>query len=84
MAYTRDRREAGGTWAEISEELGVSAGLLQRWQSGVGSGFARVEVVEEAAARSTEDQGLRLVTPQGHEVIGLDVEQTAELLRLLS
>ena len=84
VAYCRDRRVAGASWAAVSEELEVSASLLQKWCSATGGSFARVEVVEDAASGSRGDQPIRLITAQGHEVSGLSVEQTAELLRLLS
>lgn len=84
VAYCRDRRSDGASWAAVSEELEVSASLLQKWCSAAGRGFARVEVVEEARCESPSEQPIRLITAQGHEVSGLSVEQTAELLRLLS
>ena len=47
-------------------------------------GFARIEVVEESRSVSPCDPPIRLMTAEGHEVSGLSVAQTAELLRLLS
>lgn len=84
VAYCRDRRAEGAPWAAVSEELEVSSSLLQKWCSAAGSGFARVELVEEVRPAADGDQSIRLVTAQGHEVSGLNVKQTAELLRLLS
>jgi hypothetical protein len=60
--------------------LGVRATLLQKWCRGAAPpAFVRVEVEEAAPASG----GLRLVSPAGYVVEGLDVVSAAELLRRL-
>ena len=75
-------RVGGRSWQWIAEELGVNATLLQRWARDRGSSFVRVETTEEASVVSTSGT-LRLRTPEGYAVEGLDVASVADLLHQL-
>jgi hypothetical protein len=87
VAHSRDRRRAGRPWSEIAEELGVSTVTLGRWlgavepaaEPGPVPAFHAVEVVEAdpKAAPAT----LRVVTPGGLQIEGLDFAQVLELAR---
>lgn len=82
VALAGAARRRGRGWDEIAAELGVSATLLQKWCRGASPpAFVRVEVAEAAAA--TASGGLRLLSPAGYVVEGLDVVSAAELLRRL-
>jgi len=71
----------GWTAKRASEALGLGPATLGRWLSSDGStasspvGFRRVEI--DAVARCSE---LRLVSPAGYRVEGLDLEQVKQLL----
>lgn len=68
------------TQRQISEELGVSLGTIQRWQRPLTEealALIPVEVLEPPR------EGLRMVTRHGHVIEGLSVSTVAELVRLL-
>jgi transposase-like protein len=75
LAYCAERRAVGARQSEIARELGVHAWLVSRWRRGQGK-FRSVEVSVVASAPV-----LRLVTPRGWVLEGLDVVSAAELLR---
>ncbi|MEL6189459.1 MAG: helix-turn-helix domain-containing protein [Myxococcota bacterium] len=68
------------TQREIAEAFGLSLGTVQRWLRGavpVPASMVPVEIVESAPS------ALRLVTPRGFVVEGLNPATAAELLRYL-
>lgn len=78
------RLEGSGRKA-VARELGIGAATLERWAREVeeargGAPFRRVEVRSE---RQEARAGLRLVTPRGFAVDGLDLESVAALLGAL-
>jgi AraC-like DNA-binding protein len=81
IAWAQSARRAGQKWEEIARELGVSATLLQRWCRESTPSFVRVEV-EEVLTPAASGR-LRLVTPAGEVIEGLDVAAAAELVRRL-
>lgn len=82
VALARAARRSDRSWEEIAAELGVTATLLQKWCRGaVSPAFVRVEIEESASGVASG--GLRLVSPAGYVVEGLDVASAAELLRRL-
>jgi transposase-like protein len=83
LEVVRARREEGASWAQLSEQLGVSLESLRRWCVGAPPKAAprmrRVRVVAEPKAPST----VSVVSPSGHRVEGLTLEQVIALLRAL-
>lgn len=81
--HCQDRRRAGRPWSEISEDLGVSAVTLGRWLEAVepaqGATFHPVEVVEPTV--TVAPGSLRVLTPGGLQIEGLDFAQVLELAR---
>jgi hypothetical protein len=85
-------RRDGQPWKSIASELDVNATLLQKWcEQGSGAPFVLVELEEEetaatrCAAVGDQQTGgvLRLCTPSGYVIEGLDVAAAAKLLRQL-
>ena len=87
VAHCRARREDGGSYAEIAEELGISALTLSRWlESGKpsASAFRPVEVVAEPGSLTSIEAGsLRVILPTGLRIEGLVWPQVLELARVL-
>lgn len=81
VSITRAARRQGSSWKEILEGLGVGAALLQKWCRETPSSFVRVEMSE--ATPKVVREGLRLQTPEGFAIEGLDVAGAIELLRQL-
>lgn len=81
VALATRARHAGRSWAWIGRELGVRETLLQKWCVGSGSSFVRVEIDRDAD--SVTGGGLRVRTPEGFAIEGLDVAGAVELLRRL-
>ena len=90
VAFSRQQQEKDWSLALIAEELGVSALTLSRWRAERPSkpgGFREISVVE--AVDSTEEpprasHGLRVVTPSGLQIEGLEWRQVLELARAYS
>ncbi|NJL30097.1 MAG: hypothetical protein HC897_20480 [Thermoanaerobaculia bacterium] len=86
--HCREQRCAGRAWSEIAEELGVSAITLGRWLAAAESmtasappaSFHPVEVVE--AEPKAAAVPLRVVTPGGLQIEGLDFGQVLVLARV--
>lgn len=84
VAHVRERRQSGDSWAELSEELGVSALTLGRWlEAEALPRFYAVEVVGEAVEPSASaTSALAVLTPGGLRIEGLGWPQVLELTRM--
>lgn len=82
VRVAQDRMAAGSTMSGVARELGVRPPTLKSWldSEGAPAEMVAVEVVQEAPAKVPE---LRVVSPQGYEVVGLSLAQVAGLLRAL-
>ncbi len=83
--YAGCRRREGAAWAVIARETGLEVRKLQRWNARARPAASvpvlrPVEVVQEPAS----SQALALIAPSGVRVEGLEVQEAAELLRLLA
>lgn len=92
VALAAAMRREGQPWQSIASELEVNATLLQKWcEQGTGAPFVLVELEEQGkTTKSGAGVGdrqvggaLRLCTPSGYVIEGLDVVAAAELLRRL-
>ena len=90
VSYAKVCRERGEPFFDIAVRLGLVESTLTRWfRTGKAKeqpGFRSVSIVrrdeEETAAQAFPSQ-LRLLTPQGYRVEGLDAQTLAYLLRVL-
>ena len=90
VSYAKVCRERGEPYFDIAVRLGLVESTLTRWfrteKAQVQPGFRSVSIVrrdgEEAIAEPFASQ-LRLLTPQGYRVEGLDAQTLAYLLRVL-
>jgi hypothetical protein len=80
----RTHRAQGTSWEQLSEQLGVSLETLRRWYVDhppkTARRMRRVHVVGERERAC----GLSVVSPSGHRVEGLTLDQTIALLRALA
>ena len=87
--YAAGRRRDGAAWAVIARETGLDARKLQRWRSRA-QRSAPVPVLRPVEAVPTPDvvpevlPDLALVAPTGLRIEGLQLEQAAQLFRLLA
>jgi predicted transcriptional regulator len=74
------RRSAGATVAEVSAELGLSAGTVLKWsaQQKRRRALVPVQVVPDVAERP-----ISIVAPSGFRLEGLTITEAAALLRAL-
>jgi len=80
------RRSTGRSLWSTAEAVGLGVQTVQRWVETVGppSVFRAVEVTPEATVPVVADDGLVLVTSQGHRVEGLTADQVVSVLRGLA
>lgn len=92
VVYARGRLDEGATVADVAGELGMVESTLYRWlrvkRPDPVPGFRSVAIVPScgsAAAELEEDRArvIRLITPQGYVVEGLDAGAVMALLREL-
>ena len=88
VEYARLHREQGRPIGEIAAGLGLVESTVARWlrreRSEGKAGFCSVAIVaSEEAPALPSPAALRLVTPQGYRVEGLDVDTLAYLLQVL-
>ena len=85
VSYDRVCREQGEPMGDISRRLGTVGSTLRRWlradRKSLQAGFRQVSIV--AAERFETAGKLRLITPHGYCVEGLDAQTLALLLRVL-
>jgi transposase-like protein len=88
VSYARVCRERGETVGDISRRLGLVESTLARWlraeRKDLQAGFLPVSIVAAEAAELGETGApLRLITPRGYCVEGLDAQTLALLLRVV-
>lgn len=88
VEYARSCRELGQTIGDIAAGLGLVESTVARWLRREGArlspGFRSVAIVATGDHPAPEvSETLRLVTPRGYRVEGLDVESLAYLLQVL-
>jgi hypothetical protein len=86
VAHCRARRQGGGSFIAIAEELGISALTLSRWWKvprPTPATFRPVKVVESETSAQIEGQCLCVVTPGGLRIEGLAWSQVLELAGVL-
>jgi hypothetical protein len=87
--YAVRRRREGAAWAVIARETGLDARKLQRWRSRARRSapvpvLRPVEVVPKPDVVLDVSPPLALVAPSGLRIEGLQLEQAAQLFRLLA
>ncbi|MFQ5479558.1 MAG: hypothetical protein ACE5E4_13195 [Candidatus Binatia bacterium] len=81
LGYAGQARSAGQSWRQVSETVGLSSSLLQRWNR-AGSPRAKLKpVVVAEALPSVEGVDLVLATAHGERLEGLGVEDAIRILR---
>jgi len=90
VSYARVCREQGEPLLEISNRLGLVESTLARWLRADGkalaltAGFRTVSVAAgDEVSRDEAVNALRLTTPAGYVVEGLDAQSLAFLLRVV-
>lgn len=90
--YARGRLDEGATVADVAGELGMVESTLYRWlrvkRPDAVVGFRSVAIVPSCGTAGTESDEdprrvIRLITPQGYVVEGLDAGAVMALLREL-
>jgi hypothetical protein len=82
LAYTRRQRAAGHSWARIAHAVGLSVGSLRNWLQTPPAVRALIPVAV-AVSRAGPPAALRVVSPGGYRVEGLDLSTATALLRAL-
>lgn len=81
-----ERLEAvGQTRAQAAARLGIADGTLMKWKTGAG-GFKRVRVAVNApgavpTGQGGRSEGIRLISPRGYQVAGIDAATAVAILR---
>ena len=88
VSYAQVCRERGEPLGDIGRRLGLVESTLARWlrtdRKALAAGFRSVSIVPAVDEGGTAPAGaLRLVTPRGYTVEGLDVPTLAFLLRVV-
>ena len=88
VSYAKVVRERGEPLGDISGRLGLVESTLARWlraeRKELAAGFRPVSIVAAEDGGHVQDAGsLRLVTPGGYQVEGLDAQTLAFLLRVV-
>ncbi len=88
VSYARVCREGGEPLGDIARRLGLVESTLARWlrtdRKALAAGFRSVSIVPAADEGGASLPGaLRLVTPRGYTVEGLDAPTLAFLLRVV-
>ena len=89
VSYARVCRERGEPLLDISNRLGLVESTLARWlradRKELAAGFRPVSIVASEESNQTEMMAghIRLTTPAGYLVDGLDAQTLAYLLRVV-
>jgi hypothetical protein len=85
VRWARPQREAGRTWRQVSDAIGLSGTTIRNWTRALAhdGGFHQLQVVEAPGSVPASADALRLVSPNGFVVSGGSVEQIAHLLAVL-
>jgi hypothetical protein len=88
VSYVRVCREHGEPLRDISRRLGLVESTVARWlradRKALAAGFRSVSIVPATDEAEADSGGrLRLVTPRGYSVEGLDAPTLAFLLRVV-
>ena len=89
VSYARVCRERGEPLLDISNRLGLVESTLARWlrtdRKELAAGFRPVSIVaaDEHHEVETKSGALRLTTPAGYRIDGLDAQTLAFLLRVV-
>ena len=87
VSYAKVCREQGETIEDVAGRLGLVGATLARWlrrdRMVLASGFRSVAIVAAETEVVTEGRVMRLVSPRGYTVEGLDAETLAYLLRVV-
>ena len=88
VEYARSCREQGRTVGDIAADLGLIESTVARWlrreAAELKAGFRSVAIVASEDRLAPHTTGaLRLVTPNGYRVEGLDADTLAYLLEVL-
>ena len=88
VSYARVYRERGEPLGDISRRLGLVESTLARWlradRAELAAGFRSVSIVAaEECGHAGVGGPLRLITPRGYCVEGLDAQALAFLLRVV-
>ena len=90
ITYSQLCRERGEPYGDIAARLGLVESTLARWlrreQAVTRAGFRSVAIVQSEGGKATRDQPqepMRIVTPHGYRVEGLDLQSAAYLLQIL-
>jgi hypothetical protein len=89
VSYARVCRERGEPLLDISSRLGLVESTLARWlradRKELAAGFRSVSIVASEEHHQPEVVGvpLRLMTPAGYRIDGLDAQTLAFLLRVV-
>jgi hypothetical protein len=82
LAYVAEARRAGEPWPGIAATVGLSKSALVRWRRrhhASASTLRRVRVVPPPVSRPA----LAVVTPSGHRIEGLSLEELLAVVRAL-
>jgi transposase len=83
LQYASERRASRVSWRDISKELGVAAGLVQRWMSTGQSRLVAVKVLARPPAPNPAHGGLVVHGPRGIRIEGLSASELADLIARL-
>jgi len=82
LAYVREARRAGTSWKTVSDELGLSSTVIQRWNKTM-SRPVKLQPVVVSDRPLRASASLVLVTAAGERLEGLGVDDAARMLRAL-
>ena len=81
VAFAQQRRAEGWSCARTARALGLSGGTLTNWMKPEQRGFRPVRM---HARNFEQSRGILLVTPEGHRVEGLELEEIVKVLKALA
>jgi len=79
IAFAKEQRRSGASWANIATELGLNFETVRRW-CGEARSMRRVEVVEDEPRPTTT---VSIVSASGFRLEGLTLEQAITTMRAL-